>query len=140
MQPKVPLSCVSVGNSFFGSAEVQAQTLHLTGVMEQYAQFTGQALNLAKSKAVVQGDWGPLAITQVGGIEMVKATKYLGWYVGDMGPMEQYAGPMRKFELKCQQLGVAAGLTGVSLGWGLCRPLGSLAGHRRLCTPKALCD
>ena len=85
-------------------AEVQAQTLHLTRVMAQYAQFTGQTLNLAKSKAVVQGDWGPMGITQVGGIQLVKAVKYLGWYVGDMGPVEQYTGPMRKYKLKCQQL------------------------------------
>ena len=47
--------------------EVQAQTLHLTDIMAQYAQLTGQPLNLAKSKAVPQGDWGPLPITHVGG-------------------------------------------------------------------------
>ena len=34
-------------------SQVQAQTLHLTGVMAQYARYTGQAPNLAKSKAVI---------------------------------------------------------------------------------------
>ena len=85
---------------------MQAQTLHLTGIMGQYARCTGQALNLTKSKAVLQGDWGPMAVTHVGGIDVVGACKYLGWYVGDKGPAEQYAGPMRKYELKCQQLGM----------------------------------
>ena len=52
-------------------AEVQAQTLRLTEIMSQYARYTGQALNLAKSKAVLQGDWGPMTVTSVGGIDVV---------------------------------------------------------------------
>ena len=38
-------------------SEVPNQTLHLTGIMAQYAQLTGQALNLTKSKVITQGGW-----------------------------------------------------------------------------------
>ena len=55
---------------------------------------------------MLQGDWGPMTVTSVGGIDVVRSCKYLGWCVGDKGPAEQYAGPMRKYELKCQQLGM----------------------------------
>uniref|UniRef100_A0A7S1IBV4 Uncharacterized protein n=1 Tax=Eutreptiella gymnastica TaxID=73025 RepID=A0A7S1IBV4_9EUGL len=70
----------------------------LKEVMRKYAEYTGQEMNVGKSKVVMQGEWNmrimPLRLE---GFEVVKSVRYLGIQLGVATADEQFAAPMKKF-------------------------------------------
>uniref|UniRef100_A0A7S1ICI2 Reverse transcriptase domain-containing protein n=1 Tax=Eutreptiella gymnastica TaxID=73025 RepID=A0A7S1ICI2_9EUGL len=69
--------------------------------MGKYAKYSGQEMNVGKSKVVLQGHWN-LRITpmRLEGFEVVKSVRYLGIQLGTTTIEEQYAAPMKKFTQK----------------------------------------
>ena len=71
--------------------DVPTAVLELQRVMHEYGECTAQRLNVSKCAAILQGDWGPLPITNVAGIAAEPYVRHLGWHLGNMAPYEQYA-------------------------------------------------
>mmetsp|Transcript_125354 Transcript_125354/g.217331 ORF Transcript_125354/g.217331 Transcript_125354/m.217331 type:complete len:99 (+) Transcript_125354:96-392(+) len=74
------------------------QLRKLKDVMRKYAEYSGQEMNVGKSKVVMQGNWNlrimPLRLED---FEVVKSVRYLGVQLGIATAEEQYASPMKKF-------------------------------------------
>ena len=68
------------------------------GVLQEYADHTGQRLNVSKCAAILQGDWGPLPITSLEGISVEPYVRYLGWHLRKMAPYDQYTAALWRFE------------------------------------------
>ena len=69
--------------------------------MLKYAEYSGQEMNVGKSKVVMQGEWN-LGVfpSRIEGFEVVKSVRYLGIQLGRATTEEQYAAPMKKFVQK----------------------------------------
>ena len=80
-------------------SRVQQVGEQLMAAMREYAEFSGQELNVDKCEVVLQGNWTNKDFT-VGGIKVGTKIKYLGVYIGKATAEQQYAGPKRRFDQK----------------------------------------
>ena len=87
-----------------GQQEVRAKLRKLKAIMKEYGKYTGQELNLEKTNLILQGDWGPLTITELEGIKVTRSARYLGWLLGKATPQDQYATALRKLRNKASHL------------------------------------
>ena len=67
-----------------GKEQVQCQLREVKKVMQEYAEYTGQEMNLGRSKIVLQGDWED-GLDILEGFEVATTVRYLGLWLGGTG-------------------------------------------------------